>query len=59
MIATCGGGADQQWRFNADGTVTGVQSALCVDVNGAGTANGTKVQLWTCTGGTNQQWALA
>ena len=44
---------------NADGTVTGVQSGLCLDVNGAGTANGTKVQLWTCNGGSNQQWALA
>jgi ricin-type beta-trefoil lectin protein len=29
-----------------------------VDANGAGTANGTKLQLWTCHGGTNQQWSL-
>jgi PKD repeat protein len=28
----------------------------CVDVNGAGSADGTKIQLWTCNGGTNQQW---
>jgi hypothetical protein len=28
----------------------------CLDVNGAGTANGTAVQLWTCNGGSNQQW---
>ena len=27
-----------------------------VDVTGAGTANGTAVQIWTCSGGTNQQW---
>jgi type 1 glutamine amidotransferase len=28
----------------------------CVDVNGSSTADGTKIQLWTCSGGTNQQW---
>ena len=29
---------------------------LCLDVAAGGTANGTTVGLWTCTGGTNQQW---
>ncbi|OLF15034.1 glycosyl hydrolase [Actinophytocola xanthii] len=33
-----------------------VGGGKCVDVSGAGTADGTKIQLWTCTGGTNQQW---
>jgi cytochrome c len=28
----------------------------CVDVNGSSTADGTKVQLWTCSGGANQAW---
>jgi type 1 glutamine amidotransferase len=32
-------------------------SGKCVDVSGGSTADGTKVQLWTCNGGTNQQWA--
>jgi hypothetical protein len=27
-------------------------------VTGAGTANGTLVELWTCNGGSNQQWTL-
>jgi len=26
------------------------------DVNGQVTANGTRVQLWTCNGGANQKW---
>ena len=30
----------------------------CLDVNGAGTANGTVVKLWTCNGGTNQRWQV-
>ena len=31
-------------------------SSLCLDVVGAGTANGTKVQVWACAGSANQQW---
>jgi type 1 glutamine amidotransferase len=31
-------------------------SGKCVDVNGSSTADGTKIQLWTCGSGTNQQW---
>jgi hypothetical protein len=27
-------------------------------VTGASTANGAQVELWTCNGGSNQQWAL-
>jgi hypothetical protein len=35
-----------------------VQSGLCLDVTGAGTADGTPIELWTCNGGSNQQWSL-
>jgi hypothetical protein len=38
--------------------VTGVQSGLCLDVTGASTAEGAPVELWTCNGGSNQQWTL-
>ena len=55
---TCNGGANQQWRLNSGGTVTGVQSGLCLDVTNAGTANGSLVELWTCNGQSNQQWTL-
>ncbi|MCE6998718.1 PQQ-dependent sugar dehydrogenase [Saccharothrix sp. S26] len=33
-------------------------SGKCVDVNGGGTADGTKVQLWTCNSGANQRWTV-
>ena len=60
---TCDGGTNQQWRLNPDGTVTGVQSGLCLDVTGgdqtAGNVNGTPLELWTCNGGANQQWQLS
>src|SRR5205085_8778751 len=51
------GQTNQQWNLNSNGTITGVQSGLCVDANGAATANGTKIILWSCNGGTNQQWS--
>ena len=39
------------------GPITGA-AGKCVDVSGGGTADGTKVQLWTCTGSANQQWTV-
>jgi hypothetical protein len=56
VLGGCGGGTEAQWSVNADGTITNARSGLCLDASGAGTANGTKVILWTCTHGTNQQW---
>jgi hypothetical protein len=29
-----------------------------MDAYGQGTANGTKIIIWTCHGGTNQKWQL-
>ncbi|MFB9907981.1 GH92 family glycosyl hydrolase [Allokutzneria oryzae] len=40
------------------GPITGLASK-CVDVNQGATADGTKVQLWDCDGGTAQQWTFA
>jgi hypothetical protein len=38
---------------------SGASSAKCVDDNGQSTANGTKIQMWDCNGGANQQWTVA
>ena len=56
IIWSCNGQQNEKWQFNANGTITGVQSGLCLDATGAGTANGTLIELWTCNGGSNQQW---
>ncbi|WP_310741178.1 ricin-type beta-trefoil lectin domain protein [Microbispora sp. H10670] len=56
QIYACHGGTNQKWRVNSDGSITGVQSGLCIDAAGAATANGTKLQLYSCHGGTNQKW---
>ncbi|MFI7219828.1 glycoside hydrolase family 27 protein [Micromonospora maritima] len=58
QIWDCTGGTNQRWTRNADGTVRSAQSGLCLDVNGAATANGTTVILWTCTGAANQRWTV-
>ena len=59
----CNGQSNQKWNLDPDGTITGVQSGLCVDVTGgnvpSGNVNGVKVELWNCNGGANQQWALS
>ncbi|MFG2046712.1 glycoside hydrolase family 27 protein [Micromonospora sp. NPDC048935] len=56
QIWDCNGGANQRWNINANGTISGAQSGLCLDVNGNGTANGTTVILWNCTAAANQRW---
>ncbi|HLL36398.1 MAG TPA: RICIN domain-containing protein, partial [Streptomyces sp.] len=42
----------------SSGTLRGVGSGRCLDVQGAGQANGTYLQIYDCWGGTNQQWTL-
>ncbi|QMU69986.1 glycoside hydrolase family 27 protein [Streptacidiphilus sp. P02-A3a] len=59
-LYTCNGQTNQQWTVHSNGTITGVQSGLCLDVTGGGdSANGTGVQLWTCNGDSNQKWTKA
>ncbi|MGW7417901.1 endo-1,4-beta-xylanase, partial [Streptomyces sp. NPDC054863] len=38
------------------GQIKGVASGRCLDVPGAGTADGTQLQLWDCHNSTHQQW---
>ncbi|MEU8574449.1 endo-1,4-beta-xylanase [Streptomyces asoensis] len=38
------------------GQIKGVGSGRCLDVPGAGTTDGTQLNLWDCGSGTNQQW---
>ncbi len=56
-IWDCTGADNQKWMLSSDGSIVGVQSRLCLDVNGQATANGSVVQLWTCNGGANQNWS--
>jgi hypothetical protein len=38
------------------GRLAGAQSGRCLDVPSASQTNGTKLSIWDCNGGTNQQW---
>ncbi|MBB1242415.1 ricin-type beta-trefoil lectin domain protein [Streptomyces durbertensis] len=40
------------------GEIVGVQSGRCVDVKGAGTKEGTQIQLYDCNGTVAQAWRL-
>ncbi|WP_430790305.1 PQQ-dependent sugar dehydrogenase [Actinoplanes sp. G11-F43] len=45
------------FTFRTVGPVVGL-AGKCLDVSGAGTADGTKIQLWTCNGTGAQNWQL-
>ncbi|GAA4261835.1 hypothetical protein GCM10022255_096090 [Dactylosporangium darangshiense] len=50
-------GADSGTPSTRTGQITGY-GGKCVDVAGASSANGTKIQLYTCNGTTAQQWTV-
>jgi O-glycosyl hydrolase len=50
------GNANQQFTYTSGSQLQ--IAGKCLDANGQGTTNGTKVILWTCGSQTNQQWRL-
>ncbi|MEU4292068.1 ricin-type beta-trefoil lectin domain protein [Kribbella sp. NPDC026596] len=58
VLWTCNGSAGQKWTPRADGTLLNAASGLCLDTSGGLSANGTKLIINTCTGGTSQKWVL-
>lgn len=51
------GGGDNGGGSGATGAITGI-GGMCVDVAGAGTADGTPIQLHHCNGGPAQSWTM-
>lgn len=51
----CGTGSNQKWTRTGD-TLVNPQSGKCLDVAAGSTANGARVQLWSCNGTGAQQW---
>lgn len=58
VLGDCTGQPGQQWTVSANGTIVNAQSKLCLDASGKGTTAGTKIIVWTCNNGGNQQWSL-
>ena len=54
QVYTCNGTNAQQWTVESNGTLEVL--GMCLDVDGAGTANGTTVDLYTCNGTGAQVW---
>ncbi|GID90849.1 ricin-type beta-trefoil lectin domain protein [Amorphoplanes digitatis] len=56
LIWDCHGAANQQWIRTSSGELR--SGGKCLDVNGNGTANGTRITTWTCNGGANQRFTF-
>jgi len=58
----CNGGVNQKWTAAQDGSSAQYKflngAGLCMDVSGALSANGTKVQSYTCNGTGAQSWTV-
>ncbi|KAJ7884976.1 ricin B lectin domain-containing protein [Mycena leptocephala] len=59
MIEDCNVGIPSQ-LWTIFGSTLQIFGNKCLDVTGGATADGTKMQIWTCTGGdTNRQWTIS
>jgi hypothetical protein len=54
----CHGRNNQFWELLADGSVRARGTNKCLDVRGAGTAQGTLIQVWDCASVNQQRWFL-
>jgi endo-1,4-beta-xylanase len=59
VLTACTGSASQQWIGDGDGTFVNVASGKCLDADlGTIGQQGTIVQVWSCSGGSNQNWTF-
>jgi hypothetical protein len=56
VIGDCNGSAGQDCSIEAGGTLQ--INGKCMDIYRDEKTNKAPVELWTCTGGANQQWKL-
>jgi poly(3-hydroxybutyrate) depolymerase len=56
-IWDCNGAANQKWNVGTNGTITNVQTGLCL--NSSNNNNGATATVATCNNGANQRWTRA
>ncbi|MBO1332571.1 ricin-type beta-trefoil lectin domain protein [Streptomyces sp. VRA16 Mangrove soil] len=56
QLFTCNTGDNQKWIVRADGSIQNKASGRCLDLPNGATANGTRAQIWDCTGSRPQRW---
>ncbi|KAJ7768077.1 ricin B lectin domain-containing protein [Mycena maculata] len=55
-----GGSASQSWTIPESEPTLQIFGDMCLDVTGGAAADGTPLQIWTCTeGDTNQFWSIS
>jgi hypothetical protein len=59
VLEPCNGSAAEKFTLNGSYDLVNSQANKCVDVTNQQTANGTRLQLWSCAGTSNQKWHLA
>jgi hypothetical protein len=56
-LVTCTGALSQKWTYNGNFQMVNRASGRCLDADtGTIGGGGTKIQVWDCWAGTNQQW---
>jgi Ricin-type beta-trefoil lectin domain len=58
QLYDCNGTGAQKWQHQSNGALLNPASGRCLDATGNSSANGTRLQIWDCTGGANQTWTL-
>ncbi|MFE9611370.1 ricin-type beta-trefoil lectin domain protein [Streptomyces sp. NPDC006012] len=58
-LARCDGGPAQSFGLNSDHDLVSGLADKCADVRDLSTANGSRLQLWSCAGSDNQKWSAA
>ncbi|KAJ6475969.1 hypothetical protein C8R47DRAFT_1141883 [Mycena vitilis] len=53
------GSTSQSWTISSTGNTLQLFGTKCLDVTNGATADGTKLQIWTCSGGPNQNWVTS
>jgi beta-glucanase (GH16 family) len=59
QLVTCNGNPVQRFTLSAAGDLVNVSADRCVDVKDRISDNGAALQLWDCTGASNQKWTRA
>lgn len=53
------GNAYHAWALRSDGSILSLAANMCIDDNASGTSNGNRVQIYGCSGASNQKVSRA